>query len=443
MQKILILGAGESGTGAALLAQQKGYEVLVSDKSAIAEKYKIDLLQNNILVEEGSHEQAMLWTPQLVVKSPGIPEKADIVQYFLQQNIAVIDELEFALRYTDAKIIGITGSNGKTTTTLLTYHLLQTAGYNVGLAGNVGFSLAKQVIENKYDWYVLEISSFQLDGMFESRLDIAMLLNITPDHLDRYNYDLEQYAASKFRITQNQSVENLLITWKEDEIVQRRLQQRHVTATQALVSIQGDKNCSAYFDGEYLVFSDFKIHKKEISLTGKHNYLNAMFAVIAALRAGVGQEAIRKGLLTFVNAPHRLEPVAHANGIRFINDSKATNVDSVRYALDAIDAPIVWIAGGIDKGNDYALIGDLVKEKVKLLIAIGKDVTPLQKAFEGIIPIVVAHNITETVQLAIKNAVQGDTVLLSPACASFDWFKNYEDRGEQFKQLVKKFISSE
>lgn len=443
MSKIVILGAAESGVGAALLAKAKGYEVFVSDAAHISDRYKQDLIDARIAFEEGGHDFDTILSADEVVKSPGIPDKAPIIKALHEKNIPVISELEFGARFTKAKFVAITGSNGKTTTTLLTYHLLRTAGLNVGLAGNVGQSLARQVIEDKFEYYVLEVSSFQLDGMFQFKADIAILTNITPDHLDRYEYKFQHYINSKFRVLQNMDKSGYFITYLQDEVVQNELANRVLQTNLLPISLAEKVEKGAYSDHDQLHFvlpngKHFDIGHSSLTISGKHNYLNAMGATLVAALWGVSPEKIEEGLKTFQNAPHRLEDVATINGVRFVNDSKATNVDSVKYALDSFKQPVVLIAGGVDKGNDYSLIENLVLEKVKALVCMGKDNAPLHKAFDGkVTKIVDTYSIADAVREAAHLAENGDVVLLSPACASFDLFRNYEDRGDQFKLQVK------
>lgn len=440
VNRIVILGAGESGTGAALLAKVKGFDVFVSDQSAIKEKYKAELIANSILFEEGQHTLDKITNATLIVKSPGIPDKADVIKKCKTLGIEIIDEIEFAFRYLSGKIIAITGTNGKTTTTLLTYHLLKSAGYNVALAGNVGESLARKVAFEKHEWYVIEISSYQLDGTYTFKPEVGILLNITPDHLDRYEYKMENYINSKFRLIQKMGVDGDFIYSGDDPVASEEAVKRTIKPRQTKVSLE-DHSTPVHFDGEKMSFkvrgSSFRIAQSETTLKGPHNLINTMAAVTAATLAGVSIEAIKLALKTFKNAPHRLESITTINGVEFVNDSKATNVDSVVYALGSYQQPLIWIAGGIDKGNDYNLIKEQVKSKVKTLICLGKENDKLRKAFNGVVPeILETQSIKELVQMAMKSAKQGDVVLLSPACASFDLFKNYEDRGDQFRNAV-------
>lgn len=439
-EKIVILGGGESGTGAALLAKAKGYAVFVSDSGTLKDKYKADLQANDISFEEGGHTKANVVDAKLIIKSPGIPDKAPILQEIAALDIPVIDEIEFAFRHTRAKIIAVTGTNGKTTTTLLAYHLMREAGFKVGLAGNVGFSLARQVASEDLDWYVLEVSSYQLDGTESFKPEIAILLNITPDHMDRYDYTMQNYVNAKFQLVENMTRQECFIYYADDPVIAREMQTRTIVPAQIPVSLKTPAKTHVYFNGEKMVFKlqdEFSIAQSETTLKGPHNLINTMAAVTAVYQAGVKPDAIRSGLKTFVNAPHRLEPVGVIDGVTFINDSKATNVDSVVYALGSFDKPLVWIAGGIDKGNDYNLIKDAVKEKVRALICLGKDNDKLKKAFGDVVPVIrETQSVTELIKIALEVAKPGDVVLLSPACASFDLFKNYEDRGDQFRAAV-------
>ncbi len=443
MQRAVILGAGESGVGAALLAKAKGFDVFVSDFGTIGEVFSKELKLENISFESGKHTEELIFNASLVIKSPGIPDKNPIVKKCIELGIEVISEIEFGYRYSKAKFIAITGSNGKTTTTLLTYHLLKSAGCKVGLAGNVGFSLARQVINESVEWYVLELSSFQLDGMVTFRANVAILLNITPDHLDRYEYKLDNYIQSKFRITQNQKEEDYLITFADDPILEANMNYVHGSAFHLKVSLENRLLNGAYFKDESMVFTVnnhmkhmFSLHQDDLSINGKHNFINAMCSVLAALAAEVEESSLAKSLGSFQNASHRLEEVSVINGIRYINDSKATNVDSVRYALDSFEKPIIWIAGGVDKGNDYSLIEEQVFEKSKAIICLGVDNSKLKEKFGDKITLFEADSMPKVFRILAEIAQKGDVVLLSPACASFDLFKNYEDRGNQFKSEV-------
>ncbi|HEX8425667.1 UDP-N-acetylmuramoyl-L-alanine--D-glutamate ligase [Hymenobacter sp.] len=447
---ILVLGAAESGVGAALLAQAKGHSVFVSDKSPIQPIYKEKLTQAGIPFEENQHTMEEVLKAEEVIKSPGIPEKAPVIQALREKGTPIISEIEFAGRYTKAKCICITGTNGKTTTTLLTYHLLKETGYNVGLAGNVGYSFAEQIIEDKFDYYVIELSSFQLDDTYHFQPWISVLLNITPDHLDRYNYSLASYAESKLRIMRNQDSSGYFIYNADDENIQRYFQAALRSVQQLPFSLhhRSDYQLGAYYLDEENICVDLqpgyfsktqKINTASSPLIGQHNRQNMMAAVLCARLAGIEKSRIEAALATFHNADHRLQPVGEINGVRFINDSKATNVEAAWYALDGIKEPIVWIAGGTDKGNDYATLVQLAETKVKALICLGVDNEKLKTSFASVVPHLEE---TQSVETAVRRAAElaqpGDVVLLSPACASFDLFKNYEDRGRQFAAAVKR-----
>ena len=441
--RIVGLGAGESGVGSAILAQNKGFEVFVSDMSAIKPQYKAELEKRNIPYEEKQHTEALILNADEVIKSPGIPEKAPIIKALRAQNTPIISEIEFAGRYTNAKTVCITGSNGKTTTTMLTYHILCEAGYKVGLAGNVGKSFAWQVAEQEFDYYVIELSSFQLDGMYDFRADVAILLNITPDHLDRYEYKFQNYIDSKFRILQNMTKAQTFVYWSEDPVIKAELAKREIAANQAPFKESAEHNSQFTITEDELVFGfeeELRIKTEEITIKGKHNMYNSMAAAVAANIMGVKNETIRRSLATFQGVEHRLEYVATIRGVRYINDSKATNVNSCWYALQSMKTPVVLILGGTDKGNDYSEIADLVREKVHTLIFMGLDNKKLNEYFalNSNCKIVDTDNLADAVKAAYEVAQKGDTVLLSPCCASFDLFKNYEDRGEQFKEAVKK-----
>lgn len=444
-KRIVILGSGESGVGSAILAKQKGYDVFVSDKSLIKENYKKQLIEEGILFEEGFHTEEKIINASEVIKSPGIPDKAEIVKKIKYNNIPVISEIEFAGRYTNAKKICITGSNGKTTTTLLTYHILKNAGYNVGLAGNVGKSFALQVAKENFDYYVLELSSFQLDGMFDFTADVAVLLNITPDHLDRYDYKFENYVASKFRITQNQSNKNAFVYCADDTTIQSYMQEHSFAAELIPFSIKKPIDGPGAFLTDNQITLNYKPNQQplimtieQLALQGKHNVYNSMAASLATRVVEVRKEIIRDSLQDFQNIEHRLEFIASINGIEFINDSKATNVNSTWYALESMQKSVVWICGGQDKGNDYNELFDLVKEKVKAIVCLGKDNRKIISAFKDAVEIIVeTDNAQDAVAASYKIGKKGDVVLLSPACASFDLFQNYEDRGMQFKRAVK------
>lgn len=442
---IVVLGAGESGVGAAYLAQKQGYDVFVSDSGEIAEKYKAELDACGIMYEANQHTEEKILSATEVIKSPGIPEKAPIIKKLVEKGIPVISEIEFAGRFTDAKIICITGSNGKTTTTMLTYHILKNAGLNVGLAGNIGKSFAKQVATEKFDWYVLEISSFMLDNMYQFRADIAVLLNITPDHLDRYDYDLVNYRNSKFRIIQNQREQDVFIYCTDDPETLEGLKTHKPKATAYPFSIEKIVEPGAYLKDDQI---HINLNQKtqpaltmsitDLALQGKHNIYNSMASGIVAKVLELRNETIRESMGSFRNIEHRLEHVARISGINFINDSKATNVNSTWYALESMPSDVVLILGGVDKGNDYTMLKDLVKNKVKAIVCLGKDNKRIHEAFEEDVDVIVnTFSASEATEIAYHLAKKGDTVLLSPACASFDLFKNYEDRGNQFKQAVK------
>lgn len=439
-ERVVILGSGESGTGAALLAQVKGFDVFVSDAGSIKEKFKADLSDRRIEFEEGQHSLEKILNASLIIKSPGIPDKAEVIKKAKVASIEVIDEIEFAFKYIKGKVIAITGTNGKTTTTLLTYHLMKSAGFNVALAGNVGFSLARQVAQQPHDWYVLEVSSFQLDGTKTFKPEIAILLNITPDHLDRYEYKMENYVNSKFRLIQNMEASQHFIYYADDPVIAGELTRKKLLPSLLAVSLKSSEYAKAFYDDDKMNFrlrESFQLSQSETTLKGPHNLINTMASVSAVFLAGARLEAIKSGLKTFKNAPHRLELVGTINGVDFVNDSKATNVDSVVYALGSYNRPLVWIAGGIDKGNDYRIIKEDVQKKVRALICLGKDNSKLKESFGDVVrTIKETQNVKELVRMALHEAQTGDVVLLSPACASFDLFKNYEDRGDQFRQAV-------
>ena len=442
MKKIVVLGAGESGVGAAILAKKKGFDVFVSDKSVVKGKYKKELDDNGIAWEESAHTAEKILAADEVVKSPGIPDNAPLVLALKGKGTSVISEIEFANRYTDAKMICITGSNGKTTTTLLVHHLLKEAGLNVGLAGNVGFSLARQVAEDDKDYYVIELSSFQLDGMYEFKADVAILLNITPDHLDRYEYKFQNYINSKFRIVQNMKASDYFIYWNDDPIIQKELEKRHIEAKKLPFALNKAGGIAAYIENELMKINaegvKFEHSVSELPIRGTHNMYNSMAASITACLYHVPEEDLHASLRSFKGAEHRLEDVAIVRGVRYINDSKATNVNSCWYALQCMTTPVVLILGGKDKGNDYSEIESLVKEKVKAIVCMGVDNTKLHNFFEGKVSTMVdASSMKDAIEKCYALSESGDTVLLSPCCASFDLFKSYEDRGTQFKQCVK------
>ena len=442
---IVVLGGGESGVGAARLAQAKGFDVFLSDRGNLNERYRTALQMAGIPFEEGGHSEDRILAASEVIKSPGIPETMPLVQKLRVQQTPVISEIEFAARYTFAKLIGITGSNGKTTTTLLTHHLLKTAGLNAGLAGNVGDSFAEQVIRDSFDYYVLELSSFQLDDIYETHFDVRVLLNITPDHLDRYGYDFQNYVASKFRILQNARPTDDFIYFAESQPIADELTKHERAVNRLPISLETPVSPGGYWqDGQIRTNyrgQSFAIVQSETTLRGPHNAINTMAAVLAAQAMGVPNEAIAEGLKTFRNAAHRMEPAGTVNGVSFINDSKATNVDSVFYALSSMDAPTVWIAGGLDKGNDYGQLDALVRQKVKSLVCLGVDNHKLVAYFGDKVPLLYeTQRMDDAVARALAWAQPGEVVLLSPACASFDLFKNYEDRGNQFKAAVNALV---
>ncbi|UCG28906.1 MAG: UDP-N-acetylmuramoyl-L-alanine--D-glutamate ligase [Bacteroidales bacterium] len=441
-ERIVILGAGESGVGAAVLAKKKGFIPFVSDNGSIREPYKSVLVKHGILWEEGKHSADLILDAVEVIKSPGIPEDSKVVKAIIAKGIPMVSEIEFAYRYTKAKKICITGSNGKTTTSCMIYHMLKKAGMKTVLAGNVGKSFALQVAEGDYDYYVIELSSFQLDGMVDFRADIAILMNITPDHLDRYGYDMKRYIESKFRITRNQSVDDYFIYCFDDEIIKANMNRVKGNAKTLSFSLDTFDNQAAYVKQEIVNFhinkDHFTMSIHDLALKGKHNAYNSMAAGIAGQLLNIRKEMIRASLSDFQGVEHRLEPVIKVHGIQFINDSKATNVNSSWYALESMTDNVIWIAGGIDKGNDYNILKDLVTRKVKAIICLGKDNSKLHKAFaECTESIVDTNSMAEAVRTAYYLGKKGDTVLLSPACASFDLFENYEDRGRQFKQAVR------
>lgn len=442
MEKLLILGAGESGVGAALLALKKGYQVLVSDNSNIPKKYKQVLLNNKISFEENSHALAELFKADLVVKSPGIPDQVLIVENFKKRGVPVISEIEFASKYTEGEIVGVTGSNGKTTTTMLINHILKKANLNVGMGGNIGMSFAQQIAENEFDYHVLELSSFQLDGILKFAPHVAVITNITPDHLDRYQNKFENYVASKFRIAENQTENDFLIYDFDDAVIQKWLQQNTIKAVLMPFSLKNKLNQGAYLKDNNIILKNKNEEKimniSTLALKGKHNTKNAMAAAMAASLLNVRKETIRESLEDFEGAEHRLEAVLKINGVQYINDSKATNVNATYYALDSMKHPTVWIVGGVDKGNDYLDLMPLVREKVKAIICLGIDNQKIVQTFNKVVDLIVeTAGAEEAVKVAYKIAEKGDTVLLSPACASFDLFENYEDRGNKFKQAVR------
>ena len=442
LKKIVVLGGGESGVGAAVLAKNKGFEVFLSDNGEIAEEYQIVLSNNDIEWEQKQHSESKIVMASEVIKSPGIPDETPLIQMLLERNIPVLSEIEFAGRFSDAFMICVTGSNGKTTTAMLIYHILKKAGFNVGLAGNVGKSLAYQVAKESYDHYVVELSSFQLDGMNEFKADIAVLLNITPDHLDRYGGEFQRYVDSKFRIIQNQTNRDHFIYWLDDPVISDEISKREIKAKSLPFSDRGKVDEGAWIVNEQLIINlnknklTMSIH--DLALQGKHNGQNSMASGIAARVLEIRKEIIRESLSDFQNVEHRLEFVARVHGIEFINDSKATNVNSTWYALESMSKPVVWIVGGVDKGNDYQMLQELVVSKVKAIVCLGKDNSKIIKAFSGKIDhILEAQSAMDAVGLSYQLATKGEIVLLSPACASFDLFDDYEDRGNKFKRAVK------
>ena len=441
MKRIVVLGAGESGAGAAVLAKVKGFDVFVSDMSKIKDKYKDLLNKYQVSWEEGQHTKNLILNADEIIKSPGIPNNAPMIEKLKAQGTPIISEIEFAGRYTNAKMICITGSNGKTTTTSLIYHIFKSAGYNVGLAGNIGQSLALQVAEKDFDYYIIELSSFQLDNMYDFRANIAILMNITPDHLDRYDYKMQNYIDAKFRITQNQTEEDAFVFWNDDPIIKKELSKYGLKAQLYPFSeIKGNgviaytENNKVYFDAPIA----FNMEQEDLALTGKHNLYNSLAAGITANISGIRKDIIREGLMTFKGVEHRLEKVANVKGVSYINDSKATNVNSCFYALQSMKTPTILILGGKDKGNDYNEIKELVEEKCVGLVYMGLHNEKLHDFFDPMgLPVRDVQSMKDAVQACYEMAKPGDTVLLSPCCASFDLFKSYEDRGEQFKACVK------
>lgn len=441
MKRLVILGGGESGVGTAILGHQKGYDVFVSDFGKIKNNYKEVLTINGIQWEEETHTEKKILNADVVMKSPGIPDKSDIVKKLKALHIPVISEIEFAAPFTKAKTIGITGSNGKTTTTMLTYHLLKSAGLNVGLGGNIGKSFAWQVAEDKYDYYVLELSSFQLDGIVKYRPDIAILTNISPDHLDRYDYKYEKYIDSKFRITMNQTEEDFFIYDADDEAIENWFKQNKTNAQLIPFSLTKTFKKGAYLNDNKMEVNineeEFIMETEYIALEGKHNMKNAMAATSVAKLMQIRKETIRESLSNFQGVEHRLEKVLKIQNVQYINDSKATNVNATFFALDSMNAPTVWIVGGVDKGNDYSELMSLVHEKVKAIICLGVDNKKIIDAFGNVVDVMIeVDSMSDAVKMAQRLAEKGDNVLLSPACASFDLFENYEDRGKQFKNAV-------
>lgn len=440
---MVILGGGESGVGTAILGLKQGFEIFLSDKGKIKETYKEALIHIGIDWEEEQHTEAKILNADLVVKSPGIPDTVPLIKALVEKGIPVISEIEFAARYTKGTIIGITGSNGKTTTTMLTHHILKNGGLDVGMAGNIGDSFAKMVAEDDKEYYVLEISSFQLDGIVEFKPHIAMITNITPDHLDRYNYSFENYVASKFRIAMNQDGKDYLIYGADDPVLLEGLKDHPVRSQLMPFSLEKKVERGAYLKEKNMIINtdneDIQMSTDTLALNGKHNLMNTMAAATAARLVGIRKETIRQSIENFQGAPHRLEKVLKIHHVQYINDSKATNVNATYYALESMTSPTIWIVGGVDKGNNYKELMPLVREKVKAIVCLGMDNSKILEAFENVVDLVVeTYAMEEAVKVAYKIAERGDTVLLSPACASFDLFKNYEDRGDQFKQEVRK-----
>ncbi|MBL7790222.1 MAG: UDP-N-acetylmuramoyl-L-alanine--D-glutamate ligase [Chitinophagales bacterium] len=442
--KLVILGAGESGVGTAILALQKGYEVFVSDYGSISDKYEAMLIEHKIPYEQKQHSEDKILNADLVMKSPGIPEKAEIVKKIRANGIKIVSEIEFAYPYCNGKIVGITGSNGKTTTTNLVYHIFKTAGFNVGMAGNVGISFAYMVAKEPKDLYVVEISSFQLDDIHEFKCDIAILLNITPDHLDRYNYEMKNYVNSKFKITNNQTEEDAFIYCLDDEETMNYLKANYSTISSKKYpfSIRKELKEGGFIKENKLFINilqtNFSMLTNEITIKGKHNQYNSLAAGLAARHEEIRDEVLREAFMTFKTIPHRLESVLTIQGVEYINDSKATNVNSAWYALESMEKDVIWIAGGVDKGNDYESLIPLVKKRVKALVCLGVDNLKLQTTFSGVIDVIIStDSMKDAVRSASQLAEKGDAVLLSPCCASFDLFQNYEDRGDQFKECVR------
>ena len=441
MKRIVVLGAGESGAGAAVLAKKEGFDVFVSDMSKIADRYKKLMDDHQIAWEEGQHTEEKILNADEIIKSPGIPDTAPMVSKAIAKGIRIISEIEFAGRYTDAKMICITGSNGKTTTTSLIYHIFRQAGYDAGLAGNIGHSLALQVAEDPHEYYIIELSSFQLDNMYDFRANIAILLNITPDHLDRYDNKMQNYTDAKMRIIRNQTPQDAFIYWADDPIISKELQKYDIKAMQCPFSDIKKNGVIGYIEeGQYKLEypTPFNMEQESLSLTGRHNIYNSLAAGLAANIAGIKKEEIRKSLSDFPGVEHRLEKVCDVRGVHYVNDSKATNVDACWYALESMKTKTILIIGGKDKGNDYAPIIPLVKEKCAGLVYLGADNQKLHENFDALgIPIRDTHSMKECIQACYEMAEPGMTVLLSPCCASFDLFKNMEDRGEQFKELAR------
>ncbi|MDR2911378.1 MAG: UDP-N-acetylmuramoyl-L-alanine--D-glutamate ligase [Bacteroidales bacterium] len=441
-KKIVILGAGESGTGSAVLAHKQGFDVFVSDKGVIRQKYREILSAYDINWEEGKHTEEIILSADEIIKSPGIPEDSPLLISVRHRNIKIVSEIEFAGRYAKGKKICVTGSNGKTTVTNLIYHILKKAGMNAVMVGNVGNSFAMAVADNSFDFYVIELSSFQLDGMYEFKADIAVLMNITPDHLDRYDYNLQNYVDSKLRITQNQTKSDYLIYWGDDPVINAEMKKKSYNMTLLPFSDEKHEGMAAYVSDNNLIIDYLNktnlMTIYELALKGRHNIYNSMAASLASKVLNIRKETIRESLADFHGVEHRLEPVITVCGIKFINDSKATNVNSAWYALECMETEVVWIVGGIDKGNDYSELFSIVKKKVKAIVCMGKDNRKIIDVFsDKVATIIETGSMEEAVRSSYYLAKKGDTVLLSPACASFDLFKNYEDRGHQFKTVVR------
>ncbi len=440
MGEIVILGGGESGTGAALLAQSKGFKVFVSDLGAINKEYEKVLSKAQIPFEQNGHTKERILKAQEVIKSPGIPDTVPLIKQLDEQGTSVIDEIEFAARYTQGKIVGITGSNGKTTTALLTYQTLQRGGLNVGLAGNIGQSMAAQLVDGDKDFWVLELSSFQLDRMYKTAIHIALINNITPDHLDRYNYDFDNYVKSKFRITQNQTEQDHIVYFADDEVITNELTQLNSPAQKHGFSLKNPQESGGWLNNEEIninIKGNLKMSIQKLALQGKHNVNNSMAASIISQVLDIRKDVVRESMSDFQNVEHRLENFMTISHVDYINDSKATNVNSTWYALESMSQPTAWIVGGVDKGNDYNQLVELVKEKVKFIIALGKDVAKIHAAFGNLVEVYDAADMGQAVGLAYQYTTKGDAVLLSPCCASFDMFDNYEERGDAFKNMVR------
>ena len=441
MNRIVVLGAGESGAGAAVLAKKEGFDVFVSDMSKIADRYKKQLEDHGIAWEEGRHTEELILSADEIIKSPGIPDTAPMVVKAIAKGIHIISEIEFAGRYTTSKMICITGSNGKTTTTSLIYHIFREAGYDAGLAGNIGHSLALQVAEQPHEYYIIELSSFQLDNMYQFRANIAILLNITPDHLDRYDNSMQKYTDAKMRVIQNQTPQDAFIYWADDPIIAKELKKYNIKAVQCPFSDIKKNGVIGYIEkGQYMLEypTPFNMEQESLSLTGRHNIYNSLAAGLAANIAGIKKESIRKSLSDFPGVEHRLEKVCDVRGVHYVNDSKATNVDACWYALESMKTRVVLIIGGKDKGNDYEPIKPLIREKCSALVYLGADNTKLHQNFDEMgIPVRDTHSMRECMEACYELAQPGETVLLSPCCASFDLFKNMEDRGEQFKAIAR------